>query len=106
MRNRIGITRGRLSHNAFWLTASGGVMARHNGLSIFAVNSEAINRHGLREQYAMRDIVRDWRRWSRAERVTAVLIVTILMVGVPLALGVSLASTMPARHSTGISSPF
>lgn len=81
-------------------------MARPNGFSIFAADNGVINRYGLREQYAMRDIVKDWRRWSRVERVTAVLIVTILMIGVPLALGASFSSTMPGPHSTGASSPF
>jgi hypothetical protein len=31
----------------------------------------------------MRDLVADWKRWSRAERVLAV-IVTVLMVALPL----------------------
>jgi len=46
---------------------------------------------------SMRDILRDWRRWSRAERVIALLIVTILTVGVPavLARNVSVASHHP-----------
>ncbi len=33
----------------------------------------------------MRDLVADWRRWSRTERVLAV-IVTVLMVALPLGL--------------------
>jgi len=33
----------------------------------------------------MRDLVADWKRWSRAERVLAVL-VTVLMVALPLGL--------------------
>ena len=33
----------------------------------------------------MRDLVADWNKWSRSERVLAVL-VTMLMVGVPLGL--------------------
>ncbi len=39
----------------------------------------------------MRDWVADWKRWSRSERVFAVL-VTILMVAVPL--GLLLAATV------------
>jgi hypothetical protein len=31
----------------------------------------------------MRDLVADWKRWSRAERVLAV-VVTVLMVALPL----------------------
>jgi hypothetical protein len=81
-------------------------MARPNGLSIFAADSDIITRHGLREQYAMRDIVKDWRRWSRAERVTAVLVATLLTIAVTLALGASISATMPGHHSTGVSGPF
>ena len=33
----------------------------------------------------MRDLVADWKRWSRAERVLAV-VVTVLMVALPLGL--------------------
>jgi hypothetical protein len=39
----------------------------------------------------MRDWVADWKRWSRSERVFAVL-VTVLMVAVPL--GLLLAATV------------
>ena len=38
----------------------------------------------------MRDMVADWKKWSRAERVFAV-VVTVLMVALPL--GLLLAST-------------
>jgi hypothetical protein len=37
----------------------------------------------------MRDLVRDWRRWTKAERIAASTIVTVIVVGVPVfALGV------------------
>jgi hypothetical protein len=37
----------------------------------------------------MRDLVRDWRRWTKAERIAASTIVAVIVVGVPaLALGV------------------
>ena len=36
----------------------------------------------------MRDFVADWKKWSRAERVLA-MVVTILMVAVPLGLVVT-----------------
>ena len=39
----------------------------------------------------MRDLVADWKRWSRSERLLAV-IVTVLMVAVPL--GLLLAATV------------
>jgi hypothetical protein len=35
--------------------------------------------------WPMRDLVADWKRWSRSERLLAV-IVTVLMVAVPLGL--------------------
>jgi hypothetical protein len=35
--------------------------------------------------WSMRDMVADWKKWSRAERVFAVL-VTVLMVALPLGL--------------------
>ena len=38
----------------------------------------------------MRDVIADWKRWSRAERVLAIL-VTLLMVALPL--GLALAGT-------------
>jgi hypothetical protein len=50
----------------------------------------------------MRDILKDWRRWSRAERLMAVLIVTFLIFGVPLALTLSITSTMPGHQAAGI----
>lgn len=34
----------------------------------------------------MRDFQRDWIRWTRAERVSAIFIVVALMIGVPTAL--------------------
>jgi hypothetical protein len=38
----------------------------------------------------MRDILKDWRRWSRAERVFAVLIASILTIGTPMAIAINL----------------
>jgi len=35
--------------------------------------------------WSMRDLVADWKRWSRTERVLAV-VVTVLMVALPLGL--------------------
>lgn len=49
----------------------------------------------------MRDILKDWRRWSRAERVMAVLIASILMVGVPIAIAINLSSTMLGHGGGG-----
>jgi hypothetical protein len=38
----------------------------------------------------MRDILRDWRRWSRAERAVAILMVSILTIGTPMAVAINL----------------
>jgi len=32
---------------------------------------------------SMRDLIRDWRRWTKAERVLASIIVALLVVGLP-----------------------
>jgi hypothetical protein len=37
----------------------------------------------------MRDFVRDWRRWSKAERVAAVMLASGLVIGLPALLAVS-----------------
>lgn len=42
----------------------------------------------------MQDILKDWRRWSPAERVMAILIASILMIGVPMGIAINLSSTM------------
>jgi hypothetical protein len=36
----------------------------------------------------MRDILKDWRRWSRAERAAAILI-CILTIGTPMAMAIN-----------------
>ena len=38
--------------------------------------------------WAMQDLLRDWRRWTRGERVTAVLI-ALALIGGPLTLALS-----------------
>ena len=48
----------------------------------------------------MRDIIKDWQRWSPTERLMAVLIVTFLVFGVPFALTMSITSTIPVSHTT------
>jgi hypothetical protein len=45
----------------------------------------------------MRDFLQDWRRWTRAERVGAVLIATILLLGVPMALAINVYLTTPGQ---------
>jgi len=36
----------------------------------------------------MRDLIRDWRRWTKAERVLAGVIVVLLVVGLPALLAI------------------
>ena len=50
----------------------------------------------------MQDLVQDWRRWSRIERIAAVLIVMTLLVGVPAALVFDFRLTAQAHESTGV----
>jgi hypothetical protein len=38
--------------------------------------------------HAMQDLVRDWRRWTRSERVAAAAIAVIILLGVPAALAI------------------
>ena len=33
----------------------------------------------------MQDFLRDWRRWNRAERLIAILLASILVIGIPAA---------------------
>jgi hypothetical protein len=47
----------------------------------------------------MRDFLQDWRRWTRAERVTAILIAATLFVGVPMALAINVYLTTPGQNS-------
>jgi hypothetical protein len=43
--------------------------------------------HNGQEHLAMRDFLRDWKRWSPAERIVAVLVLaTIVLVQIPLVL--------------------
>ena len=39
--------------------------------------------HGGREQHAVHDLIADWKRWSRTERIFAVL-TTGMLLGLPL----------------------
>jgi hypothetical protein len=36
----------------------------------------------------MQDLVRDWRRWTKAERVAASAIAALILIGVPAALAI------------------
>jgi hypothetical protein len=37
----------------------------------------------------MRDILKDWRRWSRAERAVAILLVSIATMGTPMSIAIN-----------------
>lgn len=52
----------------------------------------------------MRDIVKDWRRWSRTERIAAILIMSFLMIGVPTAIAINLHSMMQGHSPTRVTS--
>ena len=43
----------------------------------------------------MNDFLQDWQRWTRAERVMAVLITTAFLIGVPIALAIDFYLTKP-----------
>jgi hypothetical protein len=47
----------------------------------------------------MRDLVKDWRHWTRAERVAAVLLAATLVIGVPTAVVLNSLLTTPDQHS-------
>ncbi len=50
----------------------------------------------------MRDFRRDWRRWTRAERVFAIVLAVAVAVGVPVALAnYGHAASAGASHSAG-----
>ncbi len=46
----------------------------------------------------MRDIVRDWRRWSPTERIAAVFIVGFLTIGVPTVVAVNFHAMTAGHH--------
>jgi hypothetical protein len=48
-------------------------------------NSSSLARVRVRNSGCVRDFIGDWKRWSHAERVLAI-VVTLLMVAVPLVL--------------------
>jgi hypothetical protein len=52
----------------------------------------------------MHDLLQDWQRWTRAERVMAILITTLL-IGVPMALGFHIYLATPSQ-SGGLGSLF
>ena len=40
----------------------------------------------------VKDILKDWRRWSKAERIVAVVLIALLIAGVPAVLALSSAA--------------
>ncbi len=49
----------------------------------------------------MRDLLKDWRRWTTAERVAVVVIATLLLLGAPTAFLVNAYLTTPEHISSG-----
>ena len=58
-----------------------GISASHSARPAFGERSERSMQHGV----PMRDLVADWKKWSRAERVLTVM-GTLLMVALPFGL--------------------
>jgi len=54
----------------------------------------------------MRDFVRDWQRWTRAERITALLVATFLLIGVPALMALNLYATITGHDDAGLRGPF
>lgn len=54
----------------------------------------------------MRDLLRDWQRWTRGERIALVLLATLFLVGVTAVVGANLYATMTGHDTTGLGGPF
>jgi hypothetical protein len=54
----------------------------------------------------MRDLLRDWQRWTRGERITVVLFATFLLIGMTAAVGANLYGTLTGHNMTGLGGPF
>jgi len=54
----------------------------------------------------MRDFVRDWQRWTRIERLMAVLVAVMVLIAVPTALAINLHSTALGHDSRGVGIAF
>jgi hypothetical protein len=54
------------------------------------------------KKLTVQDLLQDWRRWTRIERVAAILIVMALLVALPAALVFDFRLTTPAHETTGV----
>ena len=50
----------------------------------------------------MRDLLQYWQRWTRIERVAAILIATVLLIGVPAALAINHHPVPSDQASSGV----
>lgn len=50
---------------------------------------------------AMRHLLRDWQRWTRIERVAAIVLAAVLLIGVPAALAINLHPTTLGHANSG-----
>ena len=50
----------------------------------------------------MKDLARDWRRWSRAERILGLLIAVTLLIGIPLAFAATASPGGGPEHHTAL----
>ena len=54
----------------------------------------------------MRDLLQDWRRWTRIERVAAILIAGVLLIGVPAALAINHVAVANGQGSSSVGNGF
>ena len=54
----------------------------------------------------MRDLIRDWQRWTRSERLAVVLLGTFLLTGVTTAVAANLYATLTGRAPSEMETPF
>jgi len=54
----------------------------------------------------MRDILKDWRRWSPAERLSAVVIAALMALGIPVVIAANFYLTAAGRIGPGMTGSF
>jgi hypothetical protein len=79
-------------------------LERSNDFSIFAADIGAITGANNASGRSMRDILRDWRRWSAAERLIALLLIMVLTL-VPTAVALNMTAAVSSHHTAETRSP-